>query len=194
ESGAPGVGLQNVYDGKRIAFSGLKMMAPDNADGIHVLKANNSGHGGGMGEFHFAQVANADVYYGDWSKTGQSNDPTHTAYYSGKDATTSIPTTGSAEYTIAGINQNVSGQLTGVFNADFATKKYTGSLNSQTLNITMNGGLQGNGGFAGSALANGTVSGQSSGQFFGPNAQTVAGITTFDSDHSKDTAFGGNKK
>lgn len=193
--GDPGVGLQSIANGKTIAFSGFKSLAPENSQGVHVLAASSGGHGGGMGEFHFAQVANAEVYFGDWSKTGLQGDQTHTAFYSGKEATTSVPTTGSAEYTLAGINQfDSAGKLSGVFNANFATKEYTGSLTGETLNITMNGDLLDKGQFAGEALANGTIQGESKGQFFGANAETVAGITSFASDHSKDTAFGGNKK
>lgn len=192
--GDPGVGLKTIANGTRIGFSGFKSLAPENEQGVNVLPASSGGHGGAMGEFHFTQVANAEVYFGDWSKTGSVGDQTHTAFFSGKKATESVPTTGQAEYTIAGINQfDGPGKLSGVFNADFGSKKYTGALNGQSLNITMNGNIQDKGQFSGSAIANGSIQGKSSGQFFGKNADVVAGITTFDSDHTKDTSFGGSK-
>lgn len=192
--GDPGVGLKSIANGTRIGFSGFKSLAPANADGVHVLAASSGGHGGGMGEFHFTQVANAEIYFGDWSKTGAAGDQTHTAFYSGKDATESVPTAGTAEYTIAGINQfDGPGKLSGKLTADFGKSEYVGSLSGQSLNITMNGDILNKGQFAGEAVANGTLQGTSSGQFFGANAEHVAGITTFQDDHTKDTAFGGSK-
>lgn len=192
--GDPGVGLKSIANGSTISFAGFKSLAPENTQGVNVLAASSGGHGSGMGEFHFTQVANSEVYFGDWSKTGIAGDQTHTAFYSGKDATESVPATGTADYTIAGINQfDGPGKLNGTFTADFAKKEYTGSLNGQSLNIAMNGDILDKGQFYGDATANGSIKGTSSGQFFGTNADQVAGITTFKDDHTKDTSFGGAK-
>lgn len=81
--------------------------------------------------------------------------------------------------------------LNGAFNADFDTKEYTGSLSGQSLNITMDGNILDQGQFAGTAIANESLIGKSSGYFFGADAEAVAGIVTFESDHMKDVAFGG---
>lgn len=193
-AGAPGVGLASIFGGKTIGFSGFKSFAKENAQDVNVLAASSNGHRSEMGEFHFTQVANAEVYFGDWSKTGVAGDSTHTAFFSGKDATESVPTSGQAEYTLAGINQfDGPDKLNGVFTADFATKEYTGSLKGESLNIAIKGDILDKGQFVGTAIANQSISGQSEGQFFGTNAEVVAGITTFKNDHSKDTAFGGSK-
>ena len=190
---APGIGYRGMRNGKTISFSGLKNMVEKKPDNVYVLESGGSPHGG-MGKFQFSQVADAEVYFGDWSQAGEAGDQTHTAYFSGENATTVVPTSGQAVYSLEGINQfDGEAKLTGTFNADFADKSYTGALQGESLKVSMNGDITDQGKFVGTAIANETISGKSLGQFFGDNAEHVAGITSFENNHELDTAFGGKK-
>lgn len=194
EVGSPGIGYRHKADGKRISFSGLTRMIMFPKEGnVYVLPRTQHGNID-MGKFQFSKIADAEVYYGDWSQTGAEDDAKHTAFFSGQDATTAVPTEGKATYTIAGINQ-YDGQkkLSGVFEADFGDKGYTGSLQGEDLKIALEGKIQDAGSFSGSAIANDTVSGMNYGRFFGENAEHVAGVAVFNSDHKYDTAFGGSQ-
>jgi hypothetical protein len=194
EVGSPGIGYRHKADGKRISFSGLTRMIMFPKEGnVYVLPRTQHGNID-MGKFQFSKIADAEVYYGDWSQTGAEDDAKHTAFFSGQDATTAVPTEGKATYTIAGINQ-YDGQkkLSGVFEADFGDKGYTGSLQGEDLKIALEGKIQDAGSFSGSAIANDTVSGINYGRFFGENAEHVAGVAVFNSDHKYDTAFGGSQ-
>ncbi|MDB6371906.1 Slam-dependent surface lipoprotein [Photorhabdus bodei] len=191
--GEPGVGINSVANGKIVSFSGLTRYVAADANGIHKISMPGSGSHGGMGVFNFSKVANADVYFGEWSQTGKVDDTTHTAYYSGKDVTTNLPTGGIATYTVKGINQySGSNALHGTFTADFGQKRLTGSIANSALTVGINSVIKTDGSFVGSATAGGAV-GRNSGHFFGDNAASLAGTATFASDHSKDTAFGGTK-
>lgn len=190
--GAPGIGYRFMKEGKTISFSGLKNMVTQKPDNIYVLGNGGSPHGG-MGKFQFSQVAGAEVYFGDWSQTGLANDAMHTVYFSGANATTEVLTSGQATYTIAGINQfDGETKLAGSFNADFADKSYTGALDGVN-NHSMMGSIEEDGKFSGTAIANETHYGNSMGQFFGDNAEHVAGILSYDNNRELDTAFGGQK-
>ncbi len=191
--GSPGIGYRNMRNGKTISFSGLKNMVTQKPGHVFVLESSGSPHGS-MGKFQFSQVADAEVYFGDWSQTGVEGDKTHTAYFSGENATTAVPTSGQASYTLEGINQfDGEAKLAGSFNADFGDKSYTGSLQGEALKISMSGNIEDQGKFNGNAIANDTIAGSSMGQFFGDNAEQVAGITSFDGNYELDTAFGGTK-
>ncbi|SCZ55530.1 MULTISPECIES: Slam-dependent surface lipoprotein [Photorhabdus] len=191
--GEPGVGVHSIAGGQIVSFSGLTRYAAADANGIHKISMPGSGSHNGMGVFNFSKVANADVYFGEWSQTGKVNDTTHTAYYSGKDVTTNLPTGGIATYTVKGINQySGSNALHGTFTADFGQKRLTGSIANSALTVGINSAIKADGSFAGRATAGGAV-GRNSGHFFGDNAASLAGTATFTSDHSKDTAFGGTK-
>ncbi|UBX48512.1 transferrin-binding protein-like solute binding protein [Providencia alcalifaciens] len=194
EEGSPGVGYRYKSEGKRISFSGLTKMIMFPKEG-NVYVINGTPHRDvDMGKFQFSKVADAEVYYGDWSQTGKEDDAKHTAFFSGLDATTAVPTEGKATYTIAGINQyDGEKQLSGVFEADFGDKDYTGSLQGEDLKIALEGKIQDAGSFSGSAIANDTVTGMNYGRFFGENAEHVAGVAVFNSDHQYDTAFGGSQ-
>lgn len=190
--GAPGIGSRFMKEGKTISFSGLKNMVPQKPDNVYVLGNGGSPHGG-MGKFQFSQVAGAEVYFGDWSQTGLAEDAMHAVYFSGANATTEVPTSGQATYTIAGINQfDGEAKLAGSFNADFADKSYTGALEGVNSHSMM-GSIGDNGSFSGSAIANGATNGTSMGQFFGDNAEQVAGILSYKDNRELDTAFGGQK-
>ncbi|MEQ5136215.1 MULTISPECIES: Slam-dependent surface lipoprotein [Providencia] len=194
EEGSPGVGYRYKSEGKRISFSGLtKMIMFPKEGNVYVLPRTPHGNID-MGKFQFSKIADAEIYYGDWSQTGEEDDAKHTAFFSGKDATTAVPTEGKATYTIAGINQyDGEKQLSGTFEADFGDKGYTGSLQGQNLKIALEGKIQDAGSFSGSAVANDTVTGMNYGRFFGENAEHVAGIAVFNSNHEYDTAFGGSQ-
>ncbi|HHE6468657.1 TPA: Slam-dependent surface lipoprotein [Providencia rettgeri] len=189
-AGDPGIGVQSVYGGKTISFSGLTRMAPIQAGNeAHVISMPNSpGSHNQMGVFNFAKIADAEVYFGEWSSTGQVSDTTHTAYYSGKDVTTNMPTAGTAEYSVKGISQYNGGALTaGTLTANFGTKSLAGNIGATNIDAT----IKNNATFAGAATLNGE-SGSTNGHFFGDQAKHIAGVTQFE-DHSKDMAFGGSR-
>ncbi len=72
----------------------------------------------------------------------------HTAYYSGKDVTTNMPTAGTAEYSVKGISQYNGGALAaGTLTANFGTKSLAGNIGSTNINATINN----NATFAGAA-------------------------------------------
>ncbi|HHR5884523.1 TPA: Slam-dependent surface lipoprotein [Providencia alcalifaciens] len=192
--GSPGIGHRYKGEGKRISFSSLARIVMFPKEGnVYVVPATPNGNID-MGKFQFSKIADAEVYYGDWSQTGMEDDAKHTAFFSGQDATTSVPTEGKATYTIAGINQyDGEKKLSGVFEADFGDKGYTGSLQGENLKIALEGQIHDAGSFSGSAIANDTVSGMSYGRFFGENAEHVGGVAVFNSEHQYDTAFGGSQ-
>ncbi|MEQ4673136.1 Slam-dependent surface lipoprotein [Providencia vermicola] len=194
-AGAPGIGYRGTHNGKTIAFLGLKNLVTQKPDNVYLLESGGSPHGG-MGKFQFSQVADAEIYYGDWSQTGVNGDSTHTAYFSGNNASTEVPTNGNAVYNIAGVNQfDGEGKLTGTFNANFENKTYEGLLEGNELKQSMAGDIFEDGKFAGTAkaISHDSISGESMGQFFGENVEHVAGITSFKDNHELDTAFGGKK-
>ncbi|MCK9506132.1 MAG: transferrin-binding protein-like solute binding protein [Porticoccaceae bacterium] len=160
-------------------------------------------------------TAAPDVWFGDWHEENLSTSVprgeivagTHTVFYVGADASASTPTTGSATYTVEGINNyHTTGTLlTGTLTAKFGTghgsdsntlkgtlsrAPVSGTTSSLALDAAIN---TGNGTFSGSATANGTVSGNSSGRFYGANVDALAGIAVFSSNRDLDTAFGGTK-
>ncbi|KMJ43818.1 hypothetical protein AB204_17600 [Xenorhabdus khoisanae] len=193
--GEPGIGVSSVYGGQITGFAGLTRMARADSNGIHnISMAGAPGSHGGMGVFHFSKVANADVYFGEWSQTGKASDKTHTAYYAGKDVTTNIPTDGTATYTVTGINQySGDNALSGTFTADFGEKTLVGSLANTAMTIDVNANIGSDAKFDGVAMTDDLI-GETSGHFFGDSASSLAGYTSFDDDHSKDTAFGGSKQ
>lgn len=190
--GAPGIGSRHKMGGMMISFSGLKNLVTQKPNNVYVLESGGSPHGG-MGKFQFSQVADAEVYFGDWSQTGETDDAMHTVYFSGENATTEVPTSGQATYTIAGINQFAGEEKqAGWFNADFADKSYTGALEGVNSH-SMAGAIEEDGKFSGTAIANGIHQGDSMGQLFGDNAEQVAGILSYENNRELDTAFGGQK-
>ncbi|HGN1705029.1 TPA: Slam-dependent surface lipoprotein [Providencia rettgeri] len=191
--GAPGIGYRNMRDGMRISFSGLKNLVTQKPDNVYVLESSGSPHGN-MGKFQFSQVADAEIYYGDWSQTGLEGDKTHTAYFSGENASTEVPVEGKATYTLEGVNQyDGEAKLAGSFEADFGEKTYIGSLQGASNSYTMAGELEEQGKFSGTAVANDSIDGTSKGQFFGDNADSMAGVTSFAGNEELDIAFAGKK-
>ncbi|MDC9588650.1 transferrin-binding protein-like solute binding protein [Xenorhabdus sp. XENO-10] len=193
--GEPGIGVSSIGEGKLIGFAGLTRMAQADSNGIHnISRAGAPGSHGGMGVFHFSKVANADIYFGEWSETGKASDSTHTVYYAGKDITTNIPTDGTATYTITGINQySGDNTLSGTFTADFGEKTLIGSMANTAMTIDIDANIGSDAKFEGIAATDDLI-GTTTGHFFGDSASSLAGYTTFSDDRSKDTAFGGSKQ
>lgn len=194
QAGQPGIGVHNVADFTKVAFSGLQQMVAADANGVTRIAASPGSHRD-MGDFNFTKVANSDVYFGEWSQTGNVADGTHTVYYAGKDKTTNMPTTGQADYAVVGINNyNGSNLLTGTFKADFAKNTLKGDINNNALAVNVDAKINSaNASFIGKATATGNVAGKTQGHFFGNAASQLAGIATF-TDRSKDVSFGGSKK
>src|SRR5690606_5393638 len=93
-----------------------------------------------IGVFHFAKVSGANLYYGEWSQSGNISGGDQTVYYAGDATGTTVPTSGTATYSVNGISDYTNnGQLSGTFTANFGTNSLTGSLansgNSYVLNI-----------------------------------------------------------
>ncbi|WP_337167705.1 Slam-dependent surface lipoprotein [Xenorhabdus bovienii] len=190
----PGIGVSSVRDGMLIGFSGLTRMASADSNGIHnISMAGAPGSHSGMGVFHFSKVANADVYFGEWSEKGNATDTTHTVYYAGKDITTNMPTDGTATYVVNGINQySGDNALSGTLTADFGEKTLIGSMANTAMTISIDADIYADAKFEGDAKTDG-LAGTTQGHFFGDSASSLAGYATFD-DKSKDTAFGGSKQ
>ncbi|MEX6183660.1 hypothetical protein AB6G20_09090 [Providencia hangzhouensis] len=171
-----------------ISFSGLKNLVTQKPNNVYVLESGGSPHGG-MGKFQFSQVADAEVYFGDWSQTGKLMRQ-RTRFISGENATTEL-TSGQETHTIAGINQFAGEEKqAGWFNADFADKSYTGALEGVNSH-SMEGAIEEDGKFSGTAIANGIHQGDSMGQLFGDNAEQVD--VSYENNRELDTAFGGQK-
>lgn len=155
-----------------------------------------------LGNFNFAQVGSQEVFFGDWWKAGDTPESaSHTVYYAGDNSNTTVPTAGTATYSVAGINGSATNLLTGNFTADFGAGTLEGSLagtGTTVSNLTLDGVTfnAGSAAFSGGANANGTAgldqSGLVTGQFFGADAAALAGIAQFN-DASYNTSFGGAK-
>ncbi len=152
-----------------------------------------------MGHFNFAQVGTSDIWFGEWSQTTSASDGTHTVYYSGDATGTTVPTTGSATYTVAGLsNYNVNGILAGTFTANFSSGTLSGGLSNSASTYAINATIDAStASFSGTAnvLAGTTVAaGTTTGNFYGANAASLAGIASFGSHSVYDVAFGGTKQ
>lgn len=195
--GAPGVGVNAFYGGTMIGFSSLKSMGSVDANNIYAITtAMMPPSHAAFGNFDFAQVAGQEIYFGEWSQNGTTNDPTRVVYYSGDDTGTTMPTTGTATYTVKGINNyNGSNLLTGTLTANYGAGSLAGNLVRSGLIVNIDASIDSaNASFSGDATAYGssTVSGTTEGHFYGADAAALAGIAKF-SNRDYDTAFGGAK-
>lgn len=193
--GAPGVGVNAFYGGTMIGFSSLKSMGSVDANNIYAITtAMMPPSHAAFGNFDFAQVAGQEIYFGEWSQNGATNDPTRVVYYSGDDTGTTMPTTGTAAYTVKGINNyNGSNLLTGTLNANFGTGNLSGTMSRTGLSIAINASINSaDASFSGDAVANSSAIGTSEGHFYGADAAALAGIAKF-ANRDYDTAFGGAK-
>lgn len=193
---ATGLAAQDIVD-----FQGLAAYAPADGHGVSTLNyPNPSPPPGGapidhssLGVFHFAKVSNADVWYGEWQAGTDIADGTHTVYYVGDATGTTLPTTGTANYTVQGISNYAGTPLTGAFSANFGNHTLIGGLTgAQTVSVSAT--IASDASFAGTARLNNTVDGTSQGRFYGANAAALAGIASFSGSNSQySTAFGGTK-
>ena len=202
--GQPAVGVLAFYGGAKVPFSGLKGMVATDANGVTTITpAMMPASHSSLGNFDFKQVANQQVYYGEWSQTGANNDPTRVVYYSG-DTTGRVLPTANVTYAVNGIS-NYSGTnvLSGDLTASFGTAAPTlvGSLSNNTLKVQLSANINtANASFSGNAAARDAVTnaslstGTTQGSFFGAGSTaSLAGIAKF-ADRNYDTAFGGVAK
>ena len=181
-----GVTVANLYRMKGIVWDNIPRM-PDHSH---------------LGRLSYSKVGNMDVYFGDWSAVPSgaavgTKGTNYTAFYSGTGRTTNLPTTGTATYTVKGINQyhaQNSAVLNGTLTADFSSNKLSGSLKNSGLTIAINNAAikTAEASFPGNATANGTA-GATRGHFFGNQGAAIAGVAEFGRNHAYNTAFGGTK-
>ena len=181
-----GVTVANLYRMKGIVWDNIPRM-PDHSH---------------LGRLSYSKVGNMDVYFGDWSAVPSgaavgTKGTNYTAFYSGTGRTTNLPTTGTATYTVKGINQyhaQNSAVLNGTLTADFNSNKLSGSLKNSGLTIAINNAAikTAEASFSGNATANGTA-GTTRGHFFGNQGAAIAGVAEFGRNHAYNTAFGGTK-
>ncbi|HKY82802.1 Slam-dependent surface lipoprotein [Novosphingobium mathurense] len=206
-AGRPGIGVP-AMPGAIVDFQGLQSSVGTDGNGVSTINAGTSvptDHSN-LGVFHFAKVGSANLYFGEWSQTSSVGDGTHTVYYAGDDGgTTSVPTSGSATYSVKGVSDYANkGLLTGTFTANFGSGTsgtLSGSIANSVSGYAVNIGTATIAGtnFAGTG-ATATQSGSTvassgivSGRFFGANAAALAGIVNFSSARQYNTAFGGTK-
>ncbi|PHM39644.1 hypothetical protein Xmau_02653 [Xenorhabdus mauleonii] len=187
--GEPGLGITSQGD-KIYPASSLKFFATRDNNGVYRYDNGNGSI------IDVAQIYGTNIYFGEWSQNkSDKSDVTHTVFYAGENVTTNMPSNGSATYSVVGLNQyDHTNPLVGEFNANFDTRKMNGSLKNQSLNINIDVNINDDAGFSGKATANNNINGVTDGKFFGDSAANLAGYTKFDSDISKNTAFGGTKK
>ncbi|RBP77738.1 hypothetical protein EBI01_20330 [Marinomonas rhizomae] len=203
--GAPGIGVTNFYDGAMVSFSGLTNMVSASNDVYTITPAMMPASHSALGYFDFSEISGQDVFFGEWSgvdNSGLKDSTTHTVYYSGLNEDTSVPTSGSATYTVVGINNydgTAASLLNGTLTADFGSAELTGTMYNSTvskyINIgtaTINStasvtGTGASGTFDGTSLTGGSVSAQ----FYNGQAD-LAGLVDF-TGTEYDTAFGGSQ-
>ena len=139
-AGLPGIGIYTTGVSNTVDFAGLSAYSSQ-SNGVYTLSApidvDEPDHSG-MGVFNFAKVSNANVYFGEWSQTGTTGDSSRTVYYVGDDTGTSVPTSGTATYSVAGINDySGSNLMSGTFTANFGTNSLTGSLSNSSLAVNI---------------------------------------------------------
>ena len=155
-----------------------------------------------LGRLSYSKVGNMDVYFGDWSAVPSgaavgTKGTNYTAFYSGTGRTTNLPTTGTATYTVKGINQyhtQNTALLNGTLKADFGKRTLNGEMKRTGLIVTVNNAAinTAQASFEGKATAN-KVAGTTSGHFFGNQGAAIAGVAEFDRNPAYNTAFGGTK-
>lgn len=197
----PALGLANKVD-----FQGLTTYGTIDSNGIYTLSFPYTGaptSHNDLGVFNFAQVGTSDVWFGEWSPTGDVLDTARTVYYSGANADTSVPVSGVATYTVKATNNyylGTNGLLSGVLTADFGASTLTGTManNLYAINIgtsTINADASVTGAGTASLTFLGFIpvasGGDVSAQFYNGQAD-LAGMVDF-SDPLLDTAFGGTQ-
>ncbi|MGD8176916.1 Slam-dependent surface lipoprotein [Marinimicrobium sp. ARAG 43.8] len=213
-SGQAGIGIDNgtLSTADKIDFSGILLYSDNNFDtdhhDVYLFNGGPTDHGG-MGVFTFAEVGVSDVWYGEWSNDGNAGGFTDRAvYYVGDkgNVDSTMPTTGSATYTVQGISQfNESASspntLAGYIDVYYGggPGSVSGELENDTLGISIDAAISGSS-FSGNAEAYNVdtestlATGASQGEFYGSGAAALAGMATFSgADSQYNTAFGGAK-
>lgn len=161
----------------------------------HNAKGSGTDSHAKVGTYDFVQVGNADVWFGEWSSTGQAGDwQNRQVFYVGDTIGTTMPTTGSATYSVKGINQfNGNNVLAGTFTADYKAGTLAGSIANDQLTVELKNVSfdVGNPHFSGKARAKGEK-GSVNGRFYGAGAAGLAGLANFNN-HKLNTSFGGTK-
>lgn len=180
------VTVANLYQMKGILWDNIPRM-PDHSH---------------LGRLSYSKVGNMDVYFGDWSAVPSgaavgTKGTNYTAFYSGTGRTTNLPTTGTATYTVKGINQyhtQNTALLNGTLKADFGKRTLNGEMNRTGLNVAINNATinTAQASFEGKATAN-KVAGTTRGHLFGNQGAAIAGVAEFDRNPAYNTAFGGTK-
>lgn len=195
-AGLAGIAAASININLAVDFVGLTGYSSFAND---VYSLGSGGHGG-MGAFNFAQVGSDDVWFGEWSDGVDSS--TRTVYYSGADADTSVPSSGSATYSVVGIN-NYNGTagslLNGTFTADFGANTLTGDMSNSngltidigTASINSDASISGSNATASFFSATVSSNGAVSGQFYNGHS-SLAGLVDF-AGTQYDTAFGGSQ-
>ncbi|PHS69327.1 MAG: hypothetical protein COB23_06840 [Methylophaga sp.] len=192
-----------VFSGLLVDFQGLAgFTSPVN--GVYSLSFPYSGapvDHDDLGVFNFAQVGTSDIWFGEWSDTGLPFAATRTVYYAGDNPDTSITTTGTATYSVKGINNyyaGINGALSGTFTADFDNSTLTGSMSSAlssvnigTVTINPDASITGTGTASATVAIFSATGGDVSGQFYNGQAD-LAGMVDF-AGTIFDTSFGGTK-
>ena len=181
-----GVTVANLYRMKGIVWDNIPNM-PDHSH---------------LGRLSYSKVGNMDVYFGDWSAVPSgaavgTKGTNYTAFYSGTGRTTNLPTTGTATYTVKGINQyhtQNTALLNGTLKADFGKRTLNGEMKRTGLNVAINNATinTAQASFEGKATAN-KVAGTAHGHFFGKQGAAIAGVADFGRNSELNTAFGGTK-
>lgn len=149
-----------------------------------------------------AKVSGSEVYFGEWAPAKTGTQPTNstdlnlssadrTVWFVGENPTTSMPTLVNAKYNVVGINQYNPGTAAGV-SSGVLTANYSGSTGTLAGSLTGTSGtlnlgssvISSNGSFL---RADGVVKGQ----FYGNNAEALAGIYA---NSTTKVAFGGAKQ
>lgn len=158
-----------------------------------------------LGRLSYAQAGNEDVWFGTWSDVAagaevNAKGKNTTAFYSGINPTTNLPTSGTATYDVKGVNnynQLNSEVMRGQLTADFGAKKLSGALTRSNLSIALDANINAKtasfDGNAKATAADKVVSGMTRGQFFGHQGAVVAGVADFGKNNVNNTAFGGAK-
>ncbi|SUJ08698.1 Uncharacterised protein [Sphingomonas paucimobilis] len=85
-------------------FPGLSLYAAPDLNGVRHLNMATSdvADHSSYGDFRFARVGTADLWFGEWSQTGNASAGDHTVYYVGNTSGTTVPTSGTATYAVKG--------------------------------------------------------------------------------------------
>ncbi|AIR88292.1 Slam-dependent surface lipoprotein [Pseudomonas cremoricolorata] len=144
-----------------------------------------------------AKVSGSEVYFGEWAPVKSGTQPANstdlnlshanrTVWFSGENPTTSMPTLVNAKYNVVGVNKynpgTAAGITSGVLTANYGSGSGTlaGSVGSLSFNGTT---IASNGSFSRGSVIKG--------QFYGANAEALAGIYT---SGTTKVAFGGAKQ